>query len=112
MRLEQTTLLTIIEGTVDEDGFVTDDEIIETEVSASELSVKISDRIAGEHEGWHVSLKLAVDIDDYESSFAINTAGKRIRPQKLVYNDVTYIIKDPAKNLKTHQMELLCSEVE
>ena len=112
MRLEEIKLQTILEGAPDPDGFPTKDEITETEIAASELEVKVSDRIAGEHEGWRVALKLAVDIDDYQSAFVADSEGRSVRPQKLIYNGVTYIIRNPVKNLKTHEMELLCEEVE
>lgn len=112
MRLEEIKLQTILEGSLDPDGFPTKDEVTETEVAASELEVKVSDRIAGEHEGWRVALKLAVDIDDYQSAFVADSEGRSVRPQKLIYNGVTYIIRNPVKNLKTHEMELLCEEVE
>jgi hypothetical protein len=112
MRLEEIKLQTILEGSLDPDGFPTKDEVTETEIAASELEVKVSDRIAGEHEGWRVALKLAVDIDDYQSAFVADSEGRSVRPQKLIYNGVTYIIRNPVKNLKTHEMELLCEEVE
>lgn len=112
MRLEEIKLQTILEGSLDPDGFPTKDEVTETEIAASELEVKVSDRIAGEHEGWRVALKLAVDIDDYQLAFVADSEGRSVRPQKLIYNGVTYIIRNPVKNLKTHEMELLCEEVE
>ena len=112
MRLEEIKLQTILEGSLDPDGFPTKDEVTETEIAASELEVKVSDRIAGEHEGWRVALKLAVDIDDYQSAFVADSEGRSVRPQKLIYNGVTYIIRNPVKNLKTHEMELLCEEVD
>ena len=134
MRLEQIILLTTLNSEVDEDGFDVEPFDIETEISATEMSVRISDKITGEHEGWHVDVKLAVDIDDYEMAIispgafgdypsphnypdldkypGISPITKRIRPQRLIYNDIPYLIKDPVKNLKTHQYELLCTEVE
>ena len=112
MRLEEIKLQTILEGSLDPDGFPTKDEVTETEIAASELEVKVSDRIAGEHEGWRVALKLAVDIDDYQLAFVADSEGRSVRPQKLIYNGVTYIIRNPVKNLRTHEMELLCEEVE
>ena len=75
MRIEDVTLLTILEGQKDADGFDTGGEAIETELSATEMSVKVSDRIAGEHEGWKVSLKIAVDIDDYETAFIMESSS-------------------------------------
>ena len=112
MRIEEVTLLTILEGQKDADGFDIGGEAIKTELSATEMSVKVSDRIAGEHEGWKVSLKMAVDIDDYETAFIMDSKGRPVRPQKLIYKGVEYFIKDPVKNLETHEMELLCTEVE
>jgi hypothetical protein len=123
MRLEEVLLITTIDSSADADGFDTQPVDIATEISATEMSVKISDKITGEHEGWHVDIKLAVDIDDYETAiigpgspilvdYPNVVVTKRIRPQKLIYNTVPYLIKDPVKNLKTHQYELLCTEVE
>lgn len=112
MRLEEIKLQTILEGSTDSDGFPTKEEITEKEIAACEMEVKVSDRIAGEHEGWRVALKMSVDIDDYESAYVTDSEGRSVRPQKLIYNGVTYIIRNPVKNLKTHEMELLCEEVE
>ena len=112
MRLETVTLLTETAAEYDEDGFPTKETVTETEVSAQELAVKVSDTITGEHSGWNVDVKLGVDIDDYDTAIGQDSNGKRIRPQKLVYNGVTYNIRQPVKNLNTHQLELLCSEVE
>lgn len=112
MRLDMVTLLTITGAELDEDGFPTKETIVETEISAQELAVKVSDTITGEHSGWNVDVKLGVDIDDYDTAICEDINKKRIRPQKLVYNGVTYNIKRPVKNLDTHQLELLCSEVE
>lgn len=112
MRLEIVTLLTETGAELDEDGFPTEETVKETEISAEELAVKVSDTITGERAGWNVDIKLGVDIDDYETAYGEDGNKKRIRPQKLIYNGVTYNIRQPVKNLKTHQMDLLCSEVE
>lgn len=112
MRIEDVTLLTILEGQKDADGFDTDGEVVETNLSADEKAVKVSERIKGEHEGWKVSLKLSIDIDDYETAFVMDLKGRPVRPQKLIYKGVEYFIMDPVKNFETHEMELLCTEVE
>lgn len=112
MRLDMVTLITEGDATTDADGFVTNPNITQTEVSAELLANSLSDEISGAQGGWNISLKVAVDRDDYDTAFITNTAGRKVRPRKLSYNGVTYIIKKPVENFKTHQMELLCTEVE
>lgn len=112
MRTETVTLLTIGDKTRNANGFVTQATTQETILSASKVANSLSDETVSGAQGWHIDLKLAVDTLDYETAFLVDSHSRRIRPQKLTHNGITYLIKASKENLKTHQMELLCTEVE
>lgn len=112
MRTEVVTFLTEGNKVRNSNGFVSSSTVRETTLTASLLSNRLSDETVSGTQGWHIDLKVAVDLYDYETTFLTDSAGKTIRPQKLTHNGITYLIKKPTANFKTHQMELLCTEVE
>lgn len=111
MRIDDAILVSVQTGTKDADGFRTQDILTEYPVSAEKLMCTTSDRISAEKASAKLSIKIAIDTDDYNDS-VVMTGSKKLRPSIVRYDGMEYKIFDVVENFKTHQTELLCSEVE
>lgn len=107
---ELLTLVTVTGMRCDENGFKTEELTVQKEIFCAVKSVGRTEHYEAARSGFKAGLIFVVNRDDFETAI-VDMDGRRIKPTKVLYNGVTYLIH---RNyvIQYGDMELTCEEVE